>query len=69
MLKEDQLGTEVVTLSKSVFPKGTKANIVKCAFVPGTTVRVYCIQTEEDIKGLVTGKKADWYLERDLANT
>jgi hypothetical protein len=68
MLKNDSNGTDVVTLSKSVFPRGTKAKIVTCAFIGRTSARAYCIQTEDDIKGLAEGKKSAWYLERDLKN-
>lgn len=68
MLINDAIGTVVKTLNTSVFPKGTKAKIIACAFIGATTGRVYCIQTSEDIKGVVSGLKSDWYLERDLVN-
>lgn len=68
MLSEDGKGVEVKTLSKSIFPKGTKAILLTCEFIPQTSTRVYLIQTEDSINGMVDGKKSVWYLDRDLAN-
>lgn len=68
MLINDDFGVMVKTLNTSVFPKGTKAKIISCGFIGTTSGRAYCIQTSEDIKGLVSGLKSEWYLERDLVN-
>lgn len=69
MLKNDEKGAIVKTLVKGAyFPKGTIGKIVTCARVEGNSMLVYCIQTEQNIKGLVEGLKAEWFLERDLKN-
>lgn len=68
MLNNDSKGAEIITLVDAPFPKGTKGKILTSAFVEGTTMRVYCIQTNEEIKGLVSGLKSEWYFERDLKN-
>ncbi|QGG51485.1 hypothetical protein [Lysinibacillus pakistanensis] len=66
MLNNDSKDAKVITLVDTTFPKGTEGTILTSAFVEGTTMRVYCIQTNEEIKGLVSGLKSEWYFERDL---
>lgn len=68
MLVKDANGTKVRVRNGSVFPKGTICEIVACGFVGKTTNRAYCVSTTSNIKGLVEGLKADWFLERDLEN-
>jgi hypothetical protein len=68
LLENDDNGVLVITKYDSVFPKGTIATIVSCEFVGFTSTRAYCIQTDSDLVGFVTGLKTAWYLERDLSN-
>lgn len=68
MLVNDSNGTKVKIKVNSIFPKGTIGKIITCGFVGNTTNRAYCVQTDEDIKGLVKGVKSEWFLGRDLVN-
>lgn len=67
-LVEDERGTEVITCRDGDFPIGTKGTLGACRFIEGTSQRVYMVATEEDIEGLVSGKKVAWYFESGLRN-
>lgn len=67
-LVDDEAGTTVVTCRDGDFPIGTKGTLGTCRFIEGTSRRVYLITTEEDIEGLVSGKKVAWYFENGLRN-
>jgi hypothetical protein len=68
VLNEDGKGVAVKTLNTSIFPKGTTGILLACEFIPNTSTRVYLLQTENNIEGMVDGKKSAWYFERDLTN-
>lgn len=68
MLHEDSKGTPVKTINNSIFPKGILGKVIGCQCIPGTSERVYLIQTDAKIPEMVEGPKAAWYLDRDLIN-
>lgn len=68
VLYNDDKHVEVMTLYESIFPKGTRGDLIDCVFVGKTTERIYLFRTNEHVRGLVDGVKVAWYLDRGLVN-